>query len=453
MTAVSIDGLFAPIVEGGLARESLHAMLDGHVRNAHRELMSRRNKDVGFYDLALDDKVVDAVTKEVARLRSLADDLIVLGIGGSSLGGQALTQALASTATRDNRAHFVDNVDPDTLATLLARLDPAKTAAAVISKSGGTVETLAQLLILRRWFRVTLGQGETHSRMVFVTDPANGLLRELAQKEGIRALDIPPHVGGRYSVLSPVGLLPAAFTGIDISKILAGAAAMVEQVTGDEVLENPACLFAAGVYLALTDHNRTSLVMMPYSDSLKTMAHWFVQLWAESLGKRMSRLGQEVRAGQTPIPAVGVTDQHSQLQLFVEGPQDKAVVLVSVEKHHHALRIPDELADCEEVAFLHGRDLAEVLQAERRATRAALLDAGVPVIDVTVPSIDEASFGGLLVLLQAACACAGIMMGINPFDQPGVEAGKRMALGLLGKSGYDEEVERVSWREALADEP
>jgi glucose-6-phosphate isomerase len=246
--------------------------------------------------------------------------------------------------------------------------------------------------------------------------------------------------------------LPAAFIGIDIGKVLGGAAAMVERVTSDEVLDNPACLFAAGAYLALTDHNRTSLVMMPYSDALRTMAHWFVQLWAESLGKRMSRLGQEVYAGQTPIPAIGAPDQHSQLQLLLEGPRDKAVVLVGVEKHRHALPIPDELADREEVAFLHGRDLAEILQAERRATRAALLDAGVPVIDVAIPTVDEASFGGLLVLLEAACACTGIMMGINPFDQPGVEAGKRMALGLLGKAGYDEDVQRVLSREALAEE-
>jgi len=178
-----------------------------------------------------------------------------------------------------------------------------------------------------------------------------------------------------------------------------------------------------------------------------------VQLWAESLGKKLDRLGQEVHAGQTPIAALGATDQHAQLQLFIEGPRDKAVALLSVAATRHTLAIPDELPEREELRFLHGRDLAEVLNAERRGTRAALLDGGVPVIDVAVPALDEARFGALLMLFEAACATTGILLGVNPFDQPGIEAGKRMALGLLGRPGYDAEVERVKQREALAGEP
>ncbi len=453
MITVSIDGLFAPMVEDGLPRDRLEAVASD-LRNAHRELMSRRGKDVGFYDAALKTDVVKAVGTEVARLRSQADDLFVLGIGGSSLGGQALCAALGSTADRSVRLHFIDNVDPDTFAILLDRLDPARTAAAVITKSGSTVETLAQLMIIRRWFRVTLGQGESRSRMVFVTDPEKGLLRELAQSEGIRAFEIPPNIGGRYSALTPVGLLPAAFLGIDIDKVIGGAADMVERVTADDVLENPACLFAAGAVLAGREMSRSTLVMLPYSDALRTTSAWFVHLWAESLGKRVNRLGEEVHAGQTPLAAIGATDQHSQLQLLVEGPRNKVVVIVRVEKNRHLLPIPPELDDRCEVTFLHGRDLGEVLDAERRATRAALLDAGVPVIDVTLPAVDEANFGGLLILLEAACACTGLMMGINPFDQPGVEAGKRMALGLLGRSGYDDAAQRVLNREARgSDEP
>jgi len=451
MTTVSIDGLFAPVLEGGLDRERL-AALEGELRNAHRELMSRRGKDVGFYDVPLATDVVKSITTEVTRLRSLADDMVVLGIGGSSLGGQAICAALSATNDRSFRVHFVDNVDPDTLATLLARLEPERTCALVISKSGGTMETIAELLILRRWFRVTLGQGETRSRMTFVTGPESGLLRELSQSEGIRAFDIPTNVGGRFSVLTPVGLLPAAFAGVDIAALLEGAAAMVERVTADEVMKNPACVLAAGAHLCATDLERRSLVMMPYADALRTTSSWFVQLWAESLGKRLNRLGEEVHAGQTPIPAVGVTDQHSQLQLIIEGPADKAVLLVEVEKARSTLPIPDELGEREEAAYLHGRDLGEVLSASFRATRAALLDSGVPVLHVTLPTLDPHTVGGLLILLEAACACTGIMMGINPFDQPGVEAGKRMALGLLGRPGYDNEVERVVAREALAEE-
>jgi glucose-6-phosphate isomerase len=448
MTTVSIDGLFAPVLEGGLERERLTA-LSGEMRNAHRELMSRRGKDLGFYDVPLNRDVLKSINAEVTRLRSLADDMVVLGIGGSSLGGQAICAALA---TQPSRVHFVDNVDPHTLANLLGRLDPARTCTLVISKSGGTVETIAELLILRRWLRVTLGQGETRSRMTFVTDPETGLLRELAQAEGIRAFEIPANVGGRYSALTPVGLLPAAFAGIDVAALLDGASAMVDRVTADDVTENPACLLAAGAVLAAKELDRRSLVIMPYSDSLRTASSWFVQLWAQSLGKRLNRLGEEIRAGQTPIPAVGVTDQHSQLQLIIEGPTDKAVLLVEVQKFRSALPIPDELADREAAAFLHGHDLGDVLSASLRATRAAFLDAGVPVLHVILPTLDPHSVGGLLILLEAACATTGIMMGINPFDQPGVEAGKRMALGLLGRPGYDNEVARVVAREALAAE-
>ena len=414
--------------------------------------MSRRGKDVGFYDAPTAKDVVKVISHEVARLRSLADDLVVLGIGGSSLGGQALNAALGSLVERPFQVHFVDNVDPDTFAVLLEHLDPAHTVMVAITKTGQTVETLAQLLIMRRWFRVTLGAGETRARMTFVTDPEKGLLRELAASEGIRAFDIPPNIGGRYSVLTPVGLLPAAFLGIDIQKLLAGATEMVGRVTLDDPHKNPALKLAAGAYLSLTEMGRTSLVMMPYCDALRVTTAWFVQLWAESLGKRVNRKGEVVHVGQTPIAALGATDQHAQLQLFIEGPRDKAVVLLAIEQPQHSLAIPDELTEREELQFLHGRDLSELLHAERRGTRASLLDAGVPVIDLSLPALDEARFGGLLVLLEAAAATAGTLMGIDPFDQPGIEAGKRMALGLLGRKGYDPEVERVLKREALASE-
>lgn len=448
MTSVSIDGLFAPMLEGGLESSKRDSLNDA-LAKAHAELMGRRGKDIGFYDLPTQTQVIEAVTSEAKRLRSLADDLIVLGIGGSSLGGQALAQGLGHTAERQVRLHFVDNVDPDTMAYLLESLEPARTAAVVITKSGGTVETLAQLLIVRRWFKAALG-AESRSRMVFVTDPEKGLLRELSNAEGIRSFEVPSNVGGRFSVLTPVGLLPAAFLGIDIAKLCEGAAHMAQRVTQDNLAHNPAAIFAAGALLAKDHLGSSSLVMMPYSDALRMMSDWFVQLWAESLGKRLDLQGNVVHAGQTPIAAVGATDQHAQVQLFVEGPRDKVVVIVGSKRGARSVPIPDELPDRPEVAFLHGRDLGELLEAERRGTRAALLSAGVPVIDVQVPLVDEKSFGELLMLFEAATALAGLVMNINPFDQPGVEAGKKMALGLMGREGFAQYAAGVQEREALA---
>lgn len=447
MIRVAIDGVTTPVLESGPDASKLEALWP-ELSQAHQALMSMRGSTLGFYDLPQRKEEARALVAEAKRLRSLADDLVVLGIGGSSLGGQALQQALA-TGERPVRAHFVDNVDPDTLGTLLDRLTPERTAAAVITKSGSTIETLAQLLILRRWFKASVGQGEARSRMTFVTDPEKGLLRELARTEGIRAFDIPPNVGGRFSVLTAAGLLPAAYLGIDIEAVLRGAERMAQRVTQDASSDNPACLLAAGALFAAREQGASSLVIMPYSDALRTLSAWFVQLWAESLGKRLDRDGGIVHRGQTPIPAVGVTDQHAQLQLFVEGPRDKAVVMVTVKKRQRGLAIPDELVDHEGVSFLHGRDLGELLDAERRATRAALLNAGVPVIDVEIPMVDAESIGGLLMLFEAACACTGWAMGIDPFDQPGVEAGKRMAFGLLGRDGYDADAQQVLAREAV----
>ncbi|MBC7792607.1 MAG: glucose-6-phosphate isomerase [Clostridia bacterium] len=450
MISVSIDGLFAPVLERGLSRDAL-AKLAPQLKTAHRELMSRRGGEIGFYDLPRRNDLVKLVTNEVSRLRSICDELVVLGIGGSSMGGQALSMSLRHTVDRPSRVHFVDNIDPDTIGVLLGNLDPASTSVVVISKSGVTTETMAQLLVMRRWLRVTLGAGETRSRMTFITQKGRGLLHDVAQSEGVRTIEIPENVGGRYSVLTPVGLLPAAFMGVDIVGVMQGAAEMVERVVSDDIYVNPGIQLAAGALLADRELGRRSLVMMPYADALQKVTSWFVQLWAESLGKRIDRHGQIVNSGQTPLPALGVTDQHAQLQLFLEGPPDKAVMLVQAKKFKRALPVPDELSDREEVAFLGGRDLSEVLAAELRATRAMLLDAGVPVIDVGLGIVDAAHVGGLFVLLEAACACTGLVMGINPFDEPGIEAGKRMAAGLLGCPGYERDADRVLMREARKD--
>lgn len=450
MISVSIDGLFAPVLERGLDRDTL-SKLAPELRTAHRELMSRRGGEVGFYDLPRRNDLLKMVMNEVSRLRSICDQLVVLGIGGSSMGGQALGTSLRHTIDRPSRVCFVDNIDPDSMGELLDTLDPARTAVVVISKSGATTETMAQLLVWRRWLRATLGHGEARSRMTFITQKDKGFLSEVAAAEGIRSFEIPENVGGRYSVLSPVGLLPAAFMGADIREVMQGADEMVERVVSDDISTNPATLLAAGALLADREMKRRNLVMMPYTDALKTVTSWYVQLWAESLGKRIDRHGQIVNSGQTPLPALGVTDQHAQLQLFLEGPPDKAVMLVQVKKFRRALPVPDELSDHEEVAFLGGRDLSEVLAAELRATRAMLLDAGVPVIDVGMDTVDAAHVGGLFVLLEAACACTGLTMGINPFDEPGIEAGKRMAAGLLGRPGYESDADRVLMREARKD--
>ncbi len=399
----------------------------------------RREKgELGFLDL------VHGAPK-TSELRAFADgigqafgDVVVLGIGGSALGAVALRGALCSpvwNALSDEqreffpRLHVLDNVDPATIASLLERIKLGSTLFIVISKSGGTAETMAQYLIVREKLEAELG--ESYSRhLVFITDPEKGALRRIAGSERIVSLDVPPNVGGRFSVLSPVGLLPAALIGIDVDALLAGAAEMAALSDTDEVERSPAGLYAILQWLADTELGLRNQVLMPYSDRLRDIADWFVQLWAESLGK-ISLAGESV--GPTPIAAAGVTDQHSQVQLFMEGPRDKTVTFVAVGKHDTDVPIPRLHTDVPELAYLGGHSLATLLDVERKATAGALAQRGRPSMTIELEHVDAWHLGALLMFFQVATVLAGGLYRVNPLDQPGVELGKRYTYAMLDR--------------------
>jgi glucose-6-phosphate isomerase len=274
---------------------------------------------------------------------------------------------------------------------------------------------------------------------VLVTDPAKGALREIANAERLRSLPIPANVGGRFSALTPVGLLPAAAAGANIADLLDGAAAMEARCRNADLARNPALLFAATLHLMDRLRGRRIDVLMPYADGLRETGDWFVQLWAESLGKRAD-------VGPTPFRAVGATDQHSSMQLMMEGPHDKVVTIVRVAKPRAdvALTVPPGYRAHAEIAYLDGHTMGELLEAERRATDAALRKAGQPTISIEIPRLDARAMGELLMMLELAVAYAGGLYGVNAFDQPGVEAGKRFAQGLLGRPGYEKYRDELS---------
>ena len=369
----------------------------------------------------------------------------MLNIGGSTLGTRALLSALRPPAWNElddeareffPRLTLLDNVDPTSVAAALRRIDPRRVLVNVISKSGGTAETLAQYLVVRKWLDDALG-GAASRHLVFTTDPEKGALRALALREGIATLEVPPDVGGRFSVLSPVGLLPAALVGIDIAALVEGAGRAVARAEEGELLRNPAALFAALHWAADTQVGARLHVLMPYSDRLRDVAEWFRQLWAESLGKRVDRTGQVVHTGPTPIASVGATDQHSQVQLFMEGPFDKLITFVTVADPGEDLPIPELEAMPEEVACLGGRTLGGLLQAEYEATAAALARMGRMNCTLALPDLSPQSVGELLMFFQLATGYAGCWYGVDPFDQPGVELGKRLTFGALGRVGYE----------------
>jgi glucose-6-phosphate isomerase len=388
-----------------------------------------------------------------AGARDGLEDVVVLGIGGSALGAVALRTALLprdwNARTPEQRGgrprlHVLDNVDPRSVQGLLDVVNLAKSRVLVISKSGSTAETMSQYLLVRDRLRIVGLSPREH--LAFVTDPTKGVLRRVADAEGVPAFEIPANVGGRFSVMSPVGTLPAALLGLDVEQLVAGAAAMRDRCASGVFRENPALAFAALQWRAHTEAGQGAHVLMPYSDALRDLAPWFVQLWAESLGKRQ---GSGAHVGPTPIAAVGATDQHAQVQLFMEGPADKTVTFVDVEEHPDELVIPD--AAPPELAYLRGRGFAELLRAEARATAGALARAGRPTMTLRVERVDAWHLGGLFMLLELATIYGGQLYEVDPLDQPGVELGKQLTYYQFGHPEWQEM--REVWLSLPASDP
>jgi glucose-6-phosphate isomerase len=314
----------------------------------------------------------------------------------------------------------------------------------VISKSGETAETMAQFLFVRDRLLRELGAVDYKRHLVVTTDAKGGALRQIVNDEGFRALPIPAGVGGRFSVLTPVGLFPAAAAGIDVEELLAGAAYMDERAkAATSAGTDPALALAATLFLLATRHAKPIAVMMAYCERLVSTADWFCQLWAESLGKAIALDGRTVEWGQTPVRALGPVDQHSQLQLWLEGPRDKVVVFLRVEDHGATVDLPATYQDLESVAYLGGHSLAELLNAEQRATELALAKRGRPSLTVTLPAVNAFTLGQLLYLLEMATVATGALANVDPFGQPAVEEGKRLAYGLMGRAGFEAQREEV----------
>lgn len=395
---------------------------------------------LGWPDLPNQD--VRAIMAHAERVRHI-ENFVVLGIGGSALGNIAVQSALNHPFYNDlprskrsaPRLFVIDNSDPDLNAGLLETLDPASTVYNVISKSGTTAETMASFLSVRAHLSKTLGEAALAQHIILTTDPTGGFLRQIGTQEGWPMLDLPPNVGGRFSVLTTVGLLSAAVTGIDIKALLAGAAYGYELASNPDIMKNPAAL-AAIINLMCADQGQNMVVMMPYAHRLRHVADWFAQLWAESLGKRLSLTGDVVNVGTTPIKALGATDQHSQVQLYAEGPYDKLVNFIAVDHYASTVTIPTAYTHLEGVAYLGGHTFNELISAEQQATAIALSDAGRPNMTHHMPAINAFTLGQLFMLFEMQTAVAGALLNINTFDQPGVEAGKVATYALLGRTGF-----------------
>jgi glucose-6-phosphate isomerase len=405
-------------------------------KRLRRALDARR---YGFDEILDDRAAVEAAVREGRRLSRLADTLVVDGIGGSALGPLALEAALRP---RKKRLVILDNVDPEVVAARLRGLDPERTAVNVITKSGSTAETAANMLVLMQRLEKALGPGYLR-RWCATTDPQKSELLTLARRLGVPTLPVPPNVGGRFSVLTAVGLLPAAFLGLDVDALMDGARAMRTHCWKAPPEKNAGVLGAVLAFLMATRRGRNIQVLMPYAGSLAALADWYKQLWAESLGKRVDRRGRVVHTGQTPVTALGATDQHSQVQLYMEGPHDKVITFLEVQEFQPDVRIPRLHPELASTGYLGGRTLGELLNAERRGTEIALASAGRPSFTYQLPRIDAHVIGQLIYLFEFQTALSGELYGIDAFDQPGVEAGKVAAYALMGRPGYEKEAARL----------
>lgn len=442
---LDINNIFEEMVgDEGLKLEELEEYKAEAEAAKENILKAEAEGKMGFMELPYkQEEIIKELKATAEELKDKFDNIVILGIGGSALGNIAVQTAIndpyynmfAEARNGYPRLFVSDNVDPDGIKAMVDKLDIEKTVFNVISKSGSTAETMSQFLLLRDLVADAVGEDKVGEHFIATTSKDSGYLIEIAKRENMKTFHIPDNVGGRFSVLTPVGLLSAAFTGVDIEQLLAGAAYMDKISREADFWDNPALINGLIHYLAYKK-GKVMSVMMPYSDRLKDLADWYRQLWAESLGKEVNRDGEVVNVGPTPIKALGATDQHSQAQLYMEGPYDKIVTFLEVENFENELEIPAAYEDLAGLGYLGGHSFAELINTEKKATELALNKRKRMNQTIYVPEVNEFTLGQLFYFFEFQTAVAGELFDINAFNQPGVELGKNYTYGIFGRDGY-----------------
>lgn len=393
---------------------------------------SREYGETIFKDVLIDARSI--IEETASRIKSQFTDYVQIAIGGSALGAIALHNALGVTEKGGVRIHLPDNIDPEIIAEIMNSMDAAKTFVSVVSKSGGTVETLSNFFVFYNELQKKIPKEKIKEHVAIMTNPEKGPLAELCQQEGFTLIPIPNSVHGRFSVLSPGGLLTAAVSGIDIDELLKGAYDIDQETESLSFWDNPVLLYSAIHYLLNTKKGLDTIILIPYSNKLGMISDWFSQLVAESLGKE--------NKGLTPIKALGVIDQHSQLQLYNEGPKNKFVMFFNVEKFREQVQIPTVFPTCSDYQYLWGNTLNDLIDSEQKATGISLYKHQVPSLSLQMPEISPYYMGQLLMLLEKVIPILGKLYHVNAFNQPGVEESKEYARALMGKKGQGYESKR-----------
>ncbi|MCI1273582.1 MAG: glucose-6-phosphate isomerase [Clostridiaceae bacterium] len=446
--------------ENGLNIQQEFANYKNQIADIITNLNQRKDKPgqwLQWMNLGYNEETLWYVKEFASMVKGKFENVLVLGIGGSALGGIAVTEALLkpywnllSEEQREGnpRIFFLDNIDPDSINSMLSFLDLKKTIVNVITKSGSTAETMSQFMIVKNKLEQDLGE-DYRSHIVATTDKKTGILRQIAEQEGYKTFVVPDDVGGRFSVFSAVGLLPFALVGIDVDQLINGIKDMDLALKNTDINENIAAQNALIHYLMDTKKGKNLSVMMPYSSRLKYVSDWYVQLWAESLGKEKNKNGDVVHAGPTPIKALGATDQHSQIQLYNEGPNDKVINFIRVKDYDTTLEIP-KIFEYTGIGYLGGKTINTLINAEADSTRVALSDYNRPTITITIDKVNGYNIAQLLYMLEVQTAIAGELYNINTFNQPGVEQAKNYTYALMGRAGYEESAQALKDKMAAA---
>ncbi len=446
--------------ENGLDIDAEFSNYKEQIANIIGDLNKRKDKPgqwLQWMNLGYSEETLWYVKEYASMVEGRFENILVLGIGGSALGGMAVTEALLkpywnylSDEQRNGlpRLFFLDNIDPDTITGLLSFLDLKKTLVNVITKSGSTAETMSQFMIVKNILEQELGADYRYN-VVATTDKKTGILRQIAEQEGYKTFVVPDDVGGRFSVFSAVGLLPFALVGLDVDEIVNGIKDMDLALKNTDIRENIAAQNALIHYLMDTKKGKNLSVMMPYSSKLKYVSDWYVQLWAESLGKNKDKNGNDVHIGPTPIKALGATDQHSQIQLYNEGPNDKVINFIRVGEFDNNLEIPP-IFEYTGIGYLGGKTVNQLLNAEADATRVVLADYQRPNVTITLDRVDGYNVAQLLYMLEIQTAIAGELYNVDAFNQPGVEQAKNYTYALMGRKGYEESAQVLKEKMAVS---
>ena len=439
--------------ENGLNIEQEFCNYKETIANIISDLNKRKDKPgqwLRWMNLGYSEETIWYVKEFASMVENRFDNILVLGIGGSALGGLAVTEALLKpywnllTPEQRNglpRIFFLDNIDPDSINGLLNILDLKKTLVNVITKSGSTAETMSQYMIVKNILEREL-EDDYRKNIVVTTDKNVGILRQLADQEGYKTFVIPDDVGGRFSVFSAVGLLPFALVGIDIDELTNGIKDMDLALKNTDIHKNIADQNALIHYLMDTKKGKNISVMMPYSSRLRYVSDWYAQLWAESLGKEFDNEGNKINVGPTPVKALGATDQHSQIQLYNEGPNNKLITFIRVDNFDTTLEIP-KIFEYTGIGYLGGKTINDLINAEADSTRVALSDYSRPTITISMDRINPYNLAQLLYMYEVQTAIAGELYHINTFNQPGVEQAKNYTYALMGRSGYEDSAQQL----------